>query len=406
LGEAYSGAYLTSREHILAVDTSRNMRKVSCEMASSVLLSTARRSKKIALAKFRSNAMMPGLAIQSLDVLDYAVLHLSAYERSQIRYASRVGIETNIDAVEVATSFLESKAVAAGRDRGEGKFCTGEKNSSKLQDLIYNTVVVMPFLGVRMGAGHSKLANRYVYLKACFWSLYATFPFITVGVSNKDDKEWLLQSGLPFYDILLLSDIPKPAALPLSTLNAAKEKMEKGAKICTPLTGRCCRDFQSTSNHVGVAKIWDFDYIFYTESDQIVLSRIWPDLYHHLRLYPRRMLLPHRLMPYRDSVLRHQSRFARSWYSYDDVSVWRRFSCCLPRQNCIERKSWISLTMSERSLSDKELRHNMTAQDQFVPILDYHGMHVPLGNSHFRRELFRHCALREASPNGPGNVCS
>ncbi len=34
------------------------------------------------------------------------------------------------------------------------------------------TVVVMPFLGGVMGSGHSELGNRFVYLKACFWSLY------------------------------------------------------------------------------------------------------------------------------------------------------------------------------------------------------------------------------------------
>jgi hypothetical protein len=37
------------------------------------------------------------------------------------------------------------------------------------------------YSGGAMGAGHSELGNRFVYLKACFWSFYEFFPHIVAG---------------------------------------------------------------------------------------------------------------------------------------------------------------------------------------------------------------------------------
>ena len=129
-----------------------------------------------------------------------------------------------------------------------------------------------------MGAGHSELGNRFVYLKACFWSLYEHIPNIVMGVSRQEDVDWgKQQSGLPFYDIILLDNLPKSAGLPVGTMQAVKQKL--------------------------VSKAWDFDYVFFTESDQILMARIMPLLYDNLKQFPGRMLLPHRLMPYSHMVI-------------------------------------------------------------------------------------------------------
>ena len=79
-------------------------------------------------------------------------------------------------------------------------------------------------------------------------------------------------------------------------------------------------------------------------------------LYDHVDRYPRRMLLPHRLMAYPEIVLSHvhkrrllpaeKSQFnlfdsssssssSRSHSSIDDS--WRKSNCCLTRQNCVDR---------------------------------------------------------------------
>ena len=95
-----------------------------------------------------------------------------------------------------------------------------------------------------MGAGHSKLINRYQYLAACFWSFYADFPYISIVVKSKTDYIFARNtSGLPFYEVILLENLPKSASLPVATSQETKRRIISGQ--------------------------WDFDYIFFTESDQV-----------------------------------------------------------------------------------------------------------------------------------------
>ena len=67
-------------------------------------------------------------------------------------------------------------------------------------------------------------------------------------------------TGLPFYDILLLDNLPKGAGLPVGTTQRTKAKLQSGE--------------------------WPFEYVFYTESDQILISRQLPMMYDHLKKYP------------------------------------------------------------------------------------------------------------------------
>lgn len=68
------------------------------------------------------------------------------------------------------------------------------------------------------------------------------------------------KSGLPFYDVILLPPLPKSAGLPVGTTQQVKMRL---------LDGR-----------------YDFDYIFFTESDQILISRELQLMYEHLKRYP------------------------------------------------------------------------------------------------------------------------
>ena len=114
LGEAYSAAYLTTREHLLLTNINRNLSRVACEMASTVMLATAKRSKKKQLKSFLENSKVAGIAIQSLDVLDYSVLHLSAYERSLKKFANRLGLDfekITIDPLIEMGSMLKKRAL-------------------------------------------------------------------------------------------------------------------------------------------------------------------------------------------------------------------------------------------------------------------------------------------------------
>ena len=75
-GEAYSASWLATREHVLAVPSETyNLTWVNCEMASFIHM---RRSMK-----HHSDRYNDGMIMQSLDVLDFSVIHLSAYERTR-----------------------------------------------------------------------------------------------------------------------------------------------------------------------------------------------------------------------------------------------------------------------------------------------------------------------------------
>ena len=146
-----------------------------------------------------------------------------------------------------------------------------------IQRYVNRTVVVMPFLGSENGAGHSKLRNRLLYLRACFWSFYGTYPYVVAAVKNEKDLQYARHgSGLPFFDVILIEDLPKSASLPVATVQQTKARLMDGR--------------------------WDFDYVFFTESDQILMMRIADTLYSTLNTLPRFVMVPHRIMPYPDKV--------------------------------------------------------------------------------------------------------
>jgi len=261
-GEAYSAAYLTTREHMVEHNTNYSLGWVNCEMASFIMMSPAK----------DMNKEKDGQILQSLDVLDMAVIHLSAYERSQRKHSHRIkqvrahalharamdrhqqahghrgngngrgpppvpGVDSSIGPVLNATKLLQSHFRSQNRPGAPPRF-DGETAA-----FLNRTVVVMPFLGTDYGAGHSDLSNRYSYLHTCFWSVHGYFNNVVVSVKSPEDFEYIRSSGLPVFDVLLNEGLPKSASLPVATVQHTSRKLASG--------------------------LWDFDFVYYTESDQV-----------------------------------------------------------------------------------------------------------------------------------------
>lgn len=339
-GEAYSAAYLTTKEHLLNQFTGYNLTWVNCEMGSFIMMESKKEN---------------GSMVQSLDVLDFSVVHLSAYERLKRRWRKVLPDFINNKSKnkrdwETGSITEIVKATKILRERAE---IMREEGTPLSTPEVNRTVAIMPFLGAENGAGHSKLDNRYEYLKACFWSLYAAIPNIVAAVKNNADYEYARHiSGLPFYDVMLLTDLPKNAALPVATVQNTKARIANGT--------------------------WDFDYIFFTESDQILLLRRHAEFYEHLRQFPRQMIIPHRLIPYPLDVLKYRHKREPSNASNGPYD-WMDMTCCMPRQNCRERKDW------------------MHVGNTSVPAVNIYGLEVPLGNNDFHAERYRACTLSESS---------
>jgi hypothetical protein len=205
--EAYSASYLTTKQHMLngellslslshtlthshthcsrscsVASESFNLSWVNCEMASFIHMKESNR--------FFNNPNSEGPIMQSLDVLDFSAIHLSAFERSSKKHRNAIW-ESPMDR---KTKWTDIKPVV---EAGHQLAALNAPGSATARKLHYSrealrTVVIMPFLGGAMGAGHSELNNRFEYLKTCFWSLYEFFPFITMGVSREQDVEWAM----------------------------------------------------------------------------------------------------------------------------------------------------------------------------------------------------------------------
>ncbi len=172
-GEAYSASYLITKEHLTYQFTNYNLTWVNCEMGSFIMMNGK-----------QPGAKANGTVMQSIDVLDFSVIHLSAYERLQLRWAVSSPIikadRHNLTTVVMAAEELKQHTLEMRR-----------RDSHLQHPAFEKTVVVMPFLGSDMGAGHSKLSNRQAYLHACFWSFYEHYSHVVAAVKSPKDVHFI-----------------------------------------------------------------------------------------------------------------------------------------------------------------------------------------------------------------------
>lgn len=207
-------------------------------------------------------------------------------------------------------------------------------------------------------------------------TLYFTevcFPFTTMFSRN---------SNLPYFDLVRLS-LPKSGALPVATV----EEMQK---------------------HLAEGVYAEFEYFYFTEADQMLVMRSPEYVFRQLNENAMYTVVPHRLVPYakevHDIVFEKTSRAAagkakkkikekgrsalptspsmqkkQGIVTSDNHFGWMKHSCCMPRQNCLERENWVPL------LSDK------------LPYMNIFGLHIALGNSNFHKLTYRPCVMLEKS---------
>lgn len=118
-----------------------------------------------------------GSITQTLDVLDFSMLHLSWYERLQRRHSKtvmnklkivrsdkvRMKILSDISPIEAMVEVLKIRAL---------QLRNPDLTPTVLE--LNRTVAVMPFLASDMGAGHSTLNNRCEMSNNCSHSSLLT----------------------------------------------------------------------------------------------------------------------------------------------------------------------------------------------------------------------------------------
>ena len=416
-GEAFAGSWLVTKEHLTAYNVSYGLSEANAELAFFLVMET-RRSKK---------AWVPvGALMQTLDVLDLSVIHLSAYERLYRQYTYDLQEPAVSDEIKGSMSHVVERIRAIARRRSIVPTASSplfDRHTMSFKDTFQwllgrplpnqsstpsprtstfkaepqprarRTLAMLPWLGSSKGVGHSETTFRLLYLEACFWSVTQVTPHIVVGVTTKQDHDLVTGAGLPALDIVVLADLPSPQALPAALVQHVR-------------LGADTRGFYS-----------NFSYFYYSESDQVLVAHqaAHSALFEFLDKYPRRVLVPHRLVPYPPAIVEllnrstsqpHSRVFhskvlndfghagqgsisakemfmaSRGWLSSGEATSsgaaapnWETNKCCLPRQNCEQRGDWVA------------------PADPSLAFMEVHGLPVALGNANFKAERFRPCTL-------------
>ena len=109
-GEAFAGSWLVTREHLISSNLSYNLAQANAELAA-LLVAETRRSRKAWQAT--------GALMQTLDVFDFSVIHLSAYERLYRQYGFDLE-EGGVDAEIAAAMRGAAAGLRAEAEAGEG----------------------------------------------------------------------------------------------------------------------------------------------------------------------------------------------------------------------------------------------------------------------------------------------
>ena len=192
----------------------------------------------------------------TVDALDFSVEHISMYER--------VLKSTSMQPSPLRTALLaqyDLRLQIIERDQrmacSEGPQASEWRNSRSRAELSISekTVAVMPFYAVGSGSGHSIRTTKLRYLNITVHSIRCYFSSVVVAVSHESDHKYVLEdSGLPIFDVIFHRDLPKPSSTGIYTIRRVQDRL-----LTDPQWAK-------------------FEYIFYTEADQILHLRASPEL--------------------------------------------------------------------------------------------------------------------------------
>ena len=371
-GECFAGALFISINHLIDhpslsyrnVDFSLITKQTRCEDATYWFLHHQILKNKKRGDKFGKPA------VQTVDVMDFSVIHLSTAERLLEKWA--FGILRGNKTSEIL-SLIEkmSKLYNKRNSFNNKKFHESSPASISMQREhqmnMDSVLVIIPFLLSEGGMGGSEQRFRKKYLQLTFYSLFPLFKHIVGVVRNAKDFIWARNSSLlPFYDVWLLEDLPTTCALPLASLLEAKRRL------------------------LGSASTNRFRYIYFTEADQILLfARSFGSMFSYINKNAYSAILPHRLVLPPPSFLTHEKINQERILDLTPLSLYegegpvrRTIRCCLDTESNGERLQWKKLN-----------------QTQIVRI---HGsFNVILANANFHSQVYRSCNISYLASTSP-----
>lgn len=204
LGEAFSGSYLTTTEHLLNLNLKyENLSFANPERAFHVSIDAT-----LVPSSFGENEQKrTGVIIQSIDLLDFSIVELSKYARLH-KVRRRYHLPEMFKAVAFDVLSNATKLIRTSP--------SSLNSSLKYNMLLGDTVVVMPWMASvkspafelgKKNVSLTRIRFKRGSLAACFWSMYSMFANIVVFVMNKIDYDFVRYSicqGIFWYDVDLM----------------------------------------------------------------------------------------------------------------------------------------------------------------------------------------------------------
>eukprot|EP00602_Paraphysomonas_sp_CaronLab_P012540 CAMPEP_0185038474 /NCGR_PEP_ID=MMETSP1103-20130426/34182_1 /TAXON_ID=36769 /ORGANISM="Paraphysomonas bandaiensis, Strain Caron Lab Isolate" /LENGTH=368 /DNA_ID=CAMNT_0027576917 /DNA_START=527 /DNA_END=1633 /DNA_ORIENTATION=+ len=319
--------------------------------------------------------------IQTIDLFDFSVLHLSSTERLLYKTLNRskeakdlLEREMNHTLRSLSVYFnphaegnirrmaMEGKSTALASSAISYNF---KDNRRSLQELADRTLVVIPFLLSSKGESGTMKTYRKKNLKLCFWSIFPLFRNIIGAVVNDRDREQALRI-LPFSRVIKIPEVTVTGmcGLPMAALLQIRREM---------LINTTMRD--------------SFDFIYYTEGDQVLFARKLPDIFSYLTTHQYTALSPHRLVVPSELVLQS---FGRNLAEMINIGgSHSRFSCCLDTSSlAVTRVHWKPISSPSAT------------------VIKIFGVPVVAGNGNFFTQEYRVCNISHRVNHCPKNVNS
>mmetsp|Transcript_434 Transcript_434/g.826 ORF Transcript_434/g.826 Transcript_434/m.826 type:complete len:309 (+) Transcript_434:20-946(+) len=267
--ELYAGAFLISKSRLL--QSENNIRAAS--YPESIVLNV--------VLKNCHNCR----TLLTRDYLDFCIEHLSSS-------SNVVGYLPKSEQIEAMKYY--SKNMAQNVEDIRDSVILSRRSNFTLSSL---TIAMIPFSeGIANPGGREEEVNfhhrliRRSYFQATFYSLYRYFSRVVVYVSSAHDKALVLQWGLPYYALIDLSDTLSDVSLDKYFFFDPEKKNPRPLSQLLPKYALLDLISKLRNEWSG------FQYIYYTEGDQVLHMRKQRALYHMMNVTSGVvMFTPHRM---------------------------------------------------------------------------------------------------------------
>ena len=240
-GEVFAGAYITTIDHVIQAPMMthylknyvpmfvKGKKRFACEEASYFVFHKMRKNKTTAKAHRLQDSVWGEYPQQTIDVLDFAVLHLSVAERLLSRsppLAHLTGRTMNSILSSLDKYFSTETRKLHRQSMTNAVLSSSQYNnalrrinvSRNIKTVLQQTLIVVPVVLSAKADGNSAITFRKRYLKLTIESLSPFFEFISVFVMNAEDAVEVRSLDLPIWQIIHIENLAQNCALPAASM--------------------------------------------------------------------------------------------------------------------------------------------------------------------------------------------